>query len=109
MATAPTSSPKPSRLPASEMQACIDACHACAEACEQCASSCLSEPNVAHMQRCIQRDWDCADLCQLARRRAPAEALQKRAAQGSRNRQYSYRLVHHVPVGLDAQQRRLQY
>jgi hypothetical protein len=55
-----------SRLPQSELQACLEACHACADACEHCATSCLAEPQVAHMQRCIRRDRDCADLCRLA-------------------------------------------
>ena len=66
MSTTPSSLPTSTPGPSSEMQSCIEACHACAAACEHCASSCLAEPHVADMQRCIRRDWDCADLCRLA-------------------------------------------
>ncbi|MDR6982227.1 hypothetical protein J2X32_000835 [Rheinheimera pacifica] len=46
--------------------ACIDACNSCADACDHCSTACLQEDNVAHMERCIRLDIDCAALCRFA-------------------------------------------
>jgi hypothetical protein len=40
----------------------------CALACENCAVECLHEEDVKDMARCIELDWDCADICFQAAR-----------------------------------------
>lgn len=45
---------------------CIKACYDCAAACDHCATACLSEDDVKMMDRCIELDMYCADICRLA-------------------------------------------
>jgi hypothetical protein len=42
---------------------CIEECFNCAQACTACADACLSEPEVAHLVKCVRENLDCADLC----------------------------------------------
>jgi hypothetical protein len=50
---------------------CVQACSDCERACRMCAEACLSEPTLAQLRRCIQYDWDCADICGVTARVLP--------------------------------------
>lgn len=47
---------------------CINACFDCAHACMSCADACLAEDDVGSLRRCIQTNWNCADICSVTAR-----------------------------------------
>lgn len=50
------------------LEGCLEACAECALACTGCADACLGEKNVDTLRRCIRRNHDCADACNMTAR-----------------------------------------
>jgi hypothetical protein len=50
-------------LDESVLKNCILACLECVYSCTACADACLSEDMVADLRDCIQKNLDCADVC----------------------------------------------
>jgi hypothetical protein len=51
-----------------QLASAIDELVDCANACTQCADACMAEPEHAELIRCIRRNLDCADICQVTAR-----------------------------------------
>lgn len=56
-------SPNEAPMDVGTLSELIDSCFECAQTCTACADACLAEQNPQMLNRCINLDLDCADVC----------------------------------------------